>query len=61
MDVASLRSQLRGTRNEFFPARGTIFTYGVDGVCHQLANQAHYATSTAACSKPLNKFLAKVA
>jgi hypothetical protein len=28
-----------------FSARGTIFTYGVDGVCHQLANQALYATS----------------
>lgn len=24
-------------------ARGTIFTYGVDGVCHQLANQVLYA------------------
>ena len=28
-------------------ARGTIFTYGVDGVCHQLANQVLYATGTA--------------
>jgi hypothetical protein len=27
-----------------FAARGTIFTYGVDGVCHQLANQVLYAT-----------------
>jgi hypothetical protein len=27
-----------------FPARGTIFTYGVDGVCHQLANQVLYST-----------------
>jgi hypothetical protein len=27
-----------------YPARGTIFTYGVDGVCHQLANQVLYAT-----------------
>jgi hypothetical protein len=27
-------------------ARGTIFTYGVDGVCHQLANQVLYATGT---------------
>lgn len=27
-------------------ARGTIFTYGVDGVCHQLANQVLYATRT---------------
>jgi hypothetical protein len=25
-------------------ARGTIFTYGEDGVCHQLANQVLYAT-----------------
>ena len=25
-------------------ARGTVFTYGVDGVCHQLANQVLYAT-----------------
>jgi hypothetical protein len=27
-------------------ACGTIFTYGVDGVCHQLANQVLYATKT---------------
>jgi hypothetical protein len=27
-------------------ARGTIFYYGIDGVCHQLANQVLYATST---------------
>ncbi|WP_210208666.1 hypothetical protein, partial [Rhodoplanes roseus] len=27
-------------------ARGTIFTYGVDGVCHQLANQVLFATGT---------------
>ena len=26
-------------------ARGTIYVYGVDGVCHQLANQVLYATS----------------
>jgi hypothetical protein len=25
-------------------ARGTIYTYGIDGVCHQLANQVLYAT-----------------
>jgi hypothetical protein len=25
-------------------ARGTIFVYGVDGVCHQLANQVLYST-----------------
>lgn len=28
------------------PARGTIFTYGIDGVCHQLANQVLYATGS---------------
>lgn len=27
-------------------AEGTIFRYGVDGVCHQLANQVLYATAT---------------
>lgn len=26
-------------------ARGTIYVYGVDGVCHQLANQVLYATN----------------
>ena len=30
-----------------YAARGTIFTYGVDGVCHQLANQALYSTGAA--------------
>jgi hypothetical protein len=30
--------------SHFAAARGTIFTYGVDGVCHQLANQVLYAT-----------------
>src|SRR5690606_20383535 len=28
------------------PARGTILKYGVHGVCHQVANQALYATRT---------------
>lgn len=28
-------------------AQGTIFTYGIDGVCHQLANQVLYSTKTA--------------
>ena len=27
-------------------ARGTIFTYGFDGVCHQLANQVLYSTGS---------------
>lgn len=31
-------------------ARGTIFVYGVDGVCHQLANQVLYATGSGAAS-----------
>jgi hypothetical protein len=31
-------------------ARGTIFTYGVDGVCHQLANQILYATAIGSTS-----------
>jgi hypothetical protein len=31
-------------------ARGTIFVYGVDGVCHQLANQILYATGSGAAS-----------
>ena len=33
-------------------ARGTIFTYGIDGVCHQLANQVLYATG-AGGARPL--------
>lgn len=36
----------------FPPAQGTIFNYGVDGVCHQLANQVLYATGTGS-SAPL--------
>lgn len=38
-------------------ARGTIFTYGIDGVCHQLANQVLYATNSGI--KPLQVTLAK--
>ena len=30
-----------------FPARGTMCTYGVDGVCHQVANQVLYSTGSA--------------
>jgi hypothetical protein len=33
-------------------ARGTIFVYGIDGVCHQLANQVLYATE-AGDNRPL--------
>jgi hypothetical protein len=39
-------------------ARGTIFTYGGDGVCHQLANQVLYATR-AESAKPLTVSLAR--
>lgn len=39
-------------------ARGTIFVYGVDGVCHQLANQVLYATGTGGVS-PLTVRLAR--
>jgi len=33
-------------------ARGTIFVYGVEGVCHQLANQVLYATRDGASHAP---------
>lgn len=33
-------------------ARGTIYTYGVDGVCHQLANQVLFATGSTG-NKPI--------
>ena len=39
-------------------ARGTIFVYGVDGVCHQLANQVLYATGTGGAA-PLTVRLAR--
>jgi hypothetical protein len=32
------------TRGRGYPADGTIYYYGIDGVCHQLANQVLYAT-----------------
>jgi hypothetical protein len=31
-------------------ARGTVFAYGVDGVCHQLANQVLYSTGVGGAS-----------
>lgn len=34
------------------PAQGTIYTYGLDGVCHQLANQVLYATRSGS-TRPL--------
>src|ERR1700730_16660691 len=42
------------------PAQGTIFSYGVDGVCHQLANQVLWATKTkGSSSSPLTVCLAR--
>src|SRR5271166_2982783 len=32
-------------------ARGTIFTYGIDGMCHQLASQVLYATGSGAVKR----------
>lgn len=40
------------------PTCGTIFTYGVDGVCHQLANQVLWATGSSS-SGPLTVALAR--
>ncbi|MGJ4996038.1 hypothetical protein [Bradyrhizobium sp. HKCCYLR20261] len=39
-------------------ARGTVYVYGVDGVCHQLANQVLYATGLGGGS-PLTVNLAR--
>jgi hypothetical protein len=39
-------------------AQGTIFLYGIDGVCHQLANQALWATKAGGTS-PLTVHLAR--
>lgn len=33
----------------YIPARGTIMTYAIDGVCHQLANQVLFATAGPGC------------
>jgi hypothetical protein len=40
------------------PAQGTIFSYGIDGVCHQLANQVLWATKGTGTS-PLTVRLAR--
>ena len=37
-----------GDCSSTYAARGTIFTYGVDGVCHQLANQVLYSSGVRA-------------
>ncbi len=40
------------------PAQGTIFHYGIDGVCHQLANQVLWSTN-ASPNGPLTVHLAR--
>ena len=42
--VAQCLVQANADSSTVAAARGTIFTYGVDGVCHQLANQVLYST-----------------
>jgi hypothetical protein len=44
LGLARCLVQANVTCQESPPARGTIFIYGLNGVCHQLANQALYAT-----------------
>ena len=44
LNVASCLVEPNMPSNGNPPAQGTIFTYGVDGVCHQLANQVLYST-----------------
>ena len=42
--IASCLVQANADSRDSPPAQGTIFVYGVDGVCHQLANQVLYST-----------------
>jgi hypothetical protein len=44
LELARCYVQANADCDASFAARGTIFTYGVDGVCHQLANQVLYST-----------------
>ncbi|MFT0875277.1 hypothetical protein LRC39_14525 [Rhodopseudomonas sp. P1] len=45
LKLAQCLVQPNADSNTTAAARGTIYTYGVDGVCHQLANQVLYATA----------------
>jgi hypothetical protein len=45
VDVASCLVKPNADSQVDPAARGTIYTYGLDGVCHQLANQVLYATA----------------
>ncbi len=44
IDAARCLVESNADCSSTYAARGTIFTYGVDGVCHQLANQVLYST-----------------
>jgi hypothetical protein len=44
LNVARCLVQPNADCSSTYAARGTIFTYGVDGVCHQFANQVLYST-----------------
>jgi hypothetical protein len=46
LTVAQCLVQANADSQHVYAARGTIFTYGKDGVCHQLANQVLYSTGT---------------
>ncbi|RED42383.1 hypothetical protein BJ123_101100 [Rhodopseudomonas thermotolerans] len=45
LKLAQCLVQANADSNTTPAARGTIYSYGVDGVCHQLANQVLYATA----------------
>jgi hypothetical protein len=44
LSIASCLVEPNADSRHVQAARGTIFTYAIDGVCHQLANQALFAT-----------------
>lgn len=46
LSLAACLVQPNADCNSVAAARGTIFSYGSDGVCHQLANQVLYATGS---------------
>ena len=46
IDRARCLAQSNADCSSTYAARGAIFTYGVDGVCHQLANEVLYSTGT---------------
>ena len=58
LDLARCFAQPNADCAASFAARGTIFTYGVDGVCHQLANQVLYATGVGG-ARPLTAAAAR--